>query len=296
MWNNRKRSIQISTVLRPAVILMRSIREKFPTSEITEGGSSPRENFRGSWIVSLLSSKERVVHPSEPMGGFTTSLHELLIQSARRLAYVSGFRDERVLSPFRRAYTRIPLCTGVKMPEFGQCEFSIGFLPEIKSYKYTRTSPRRELNEALLNVLEWSDIPTRPDSQYYVADGYFEVTESVRWQKIRRYRLPRIEQRQDDLVFGAASRMHSMDADLVDTLLTDGGATSPKKLARTIGVHLDTVYASIHRLSPLVEHTYGDVQLASKYIVQTESDRVHRFGQREHQQGTRGSTRCTVPS
>jgi len=182
------------------------------------------------------------------------------------------------------------------MPEFGQYEFSIDFLPGIKSYKYTRTSPRRELNEALLNVLEWSDIPTRPDSQYYVADGYFEVTESVRWQKIRRYRLPRIEQRQDDLVFGAASRMHSMDADLVDTLLTDGGATFPKKLARTIGVHLDTVYASIHRLSPLVEHTYGDVQLASKYIVQTESDRVHRFGHREHQQGTRGSTRCTVPS
>ncbi|WP_236639704.1 DUF7845 domain-containing protein [Salinigranum halophilum] len=126
----------------------------------------------------------------------------------------------------------------------------------------------RELDEALLNVLEWSDIPTRPDSQYYVADDYFEVTGSGRWRKILRYRLPRIEQKQDDLVFGAASRMNSTDAELVDTLLTDGGATSPKKLARTIGVHLDTVYASIRRLSPLVKHTYGDVQLASKYIAQ----------------------------
>lgn len=126
----------------------------------------------------------------------------------------------------------------------------------------------RELDEALLNVLDWSDIPTRPDSQYYVADDYFEVTGSGRWRKILRYRLSRIEQKQDDLVFGAASRMNSTDAELVDTLLTDGGATSPKKLARTIGVYLDTVYASIRRLSPLVKHTYGDVQLASKYIAQ----------------------------
>ena len=125
-----------------------------------------------------------------------------------------------------------------------------------------------ELDEALLNVLEWSDIPTRPDGQMYVADDYFEVTGSSRWRKLLPDRLPRVESKQDAQVFASASRMNATDSELVDTLLTDGGKTSPKDLAESIGVHLDTVYRALKRLSPLVDHTYGEVQLGSKYIAQ----------------------------
>lgn len=125
-----------------------------------------------------------------------------------------------------------------------------------------------ELDETLLNVLEWSDIPTRPDGTVYVADDYFTVTGSSRWRKFLPDRLPRIEQKQDSLVFATASQMTDTDAQLIETLLTDGGETSPKKLAETIGVHLDTVYRALKRLGPLVKHTYGDVQLGSKYIAQ----------------------------
>jgi hypothetical protein len=125
-----------------------------------------------------------------------------------------------------------------------------------------------ELDEALLNVLEWSNIPTRPDGQMYVADDYFEVTGSRRWRKLLSGRLPRIESKQDDQLFATATQMNGTDAELVDTLLTDGGKTSPKELAESIGVHLDTVYRALKRLDPLIDHTYGEVQLGSKYIAQ----------------------------
>lgn len=126
----------------------------------------------------------------------------------------------------------------------------------------------QELDEALMNVLEWSGIPTRPDSHFYVADDYFEVEGSRRWRKFVQDQLPRIEEKQDDQVFAIASQMNETDAELVDTLLTDGGTTSPKDLAKAIGVHLDTVYRALKRLGPVVEHTYGEVQLASKHIAQ----------------------------
>ncbi|AUV80582.1 AsnC family protein [Salinigranum rubrum] len=126
----------------------------------------------------------------------------------------------------------------------------------------------RELDETLLNVLEWSDIPTRPDSQFYVADDYFEVEGSSRWRKLLRNRLPMIKEKQDAQVFGIASQMNETDAEIVDTLLTDGGTMSPKDLARAISVSIDTVYRALKRLGPLVEHTYGELQIASKYIAQ----------------------------
>lgn len=125
-----------------------------------------------------------------------------------------------------------------------------------------------ELDESLLNVLEWSDISTDPGSQVFVADDYFEASGSRRWRKLLPDRLPRIESKQDDLVFSTAAQMNETDTKLVDTLLTDGGETSPKELAENIGVHLDTVYRALERLSPIVDHTYGEVQLGSKYIAQ----------------------------
>jgi predicted transcriptional regulator len=125
-----------------------------------------------------------------------------------------------------------------------------------------------ELDEALMNVLEWSDIPTRPDDHYFVEDDYFTVTGSRRWRKLLPERLPRTESKQDDQIFATASQMNATDAELIDTLLTDGGTTSPADLADSIGVHLDTVYRALKRLRPLVDHTYGEVQLGSKYIAQ----------------------------
>jgi len=126
----------------------------------------------------------------------------------------------------------------------------------------------RELDEGLLNTLQWSDLPTTPDHQIFVADDYFSVEGSRRFRKVIDDPLPRIEQQQDEDIrrFAVAGNLTETDVDLVDELLTDGGEISPAELTQKIGCHISTTYKSLKRLGSLVHHQYGEVELASKHI------------------------------
>lgn len=126
----------------------------------------------------------------------------------------------------------------------------------------------RELDEAVLNVLSWSDIPLRPDSGVFVSDDHFEVTGTRRFRKVISDKLPRIEAQQDRHLHAVVGNVNDTDVELLDTLLTDGGEFTPAELADRIGRHVDTVRKALDRLGGLVEHTYGDVQLGSKYLAQ----------------------------
>ncbi|MGZ0745719.1 DUF7845 domain-containing protein [Haloparvum sp. AD34] len=135
-------------------------------------------------------------------------------------------------------------------------------------------SLERELDEVLLNVLSWSDIPTRPDSGVFVADDYFEVTGSSRFRKLITNQLPRIKAQQDRHLEAVVGNVTETDTRLLETLLTDGGQWSPADLADAIGRHIDTVYNALERLDGLVDHSYGDVQLGSTYLAQEIVGRV----------------------
>jgi hypothetical protein len=79
--------------------------------------------------------------------------------------------------------------------------------------------------------------------------------------------LPRIETKQDDQIFATAAHVNKTDTELVQTLLTDGGETSPRGgWLLPPALIFTTVYRAFKRRSPLVEHTNGEVQLGSKYI------------------------------
>lgn len=128
----------------------------------------------------------------------------------------------------------------------------------------------RELDEALLNLLKWSDIPLRPDHQVYIEDDYFSVESTRRFRKLLHNQLPRIESIQEREVkeLVVAGNATEIDINVLETLLTDGGDHSPSSLAEEIGCALSTVYSSIERLGELVHHQYDNVQLTSKYIGQ----------------------------
>jgi hypothetical protein len=132
----------------------------------------------------------------------------------------------------------------------------------------------RELDEGILNVLQWSDLPTEVGSGAFVADDYFEPTSSRRFRKLVDERLPRLKAQQHQAVWSVVGNMTETDQLLVDRLLTDGGQQSPADLADAIDRHLDTVYTALQRLGPIVEHTYGEVQLASKYVAQEVLKRI----------------------
>ncbi|WP_225317723.1 MULTISPECIES: Lrp/AsnC family transcriptional regulator [Haloferax] len=126
----------------------------------------------------------------------------------------------------------------------------------------------KELDEALLNVLNWSDLPVTPDHQKFVKDDYFKVEGEARMAKVVDDPLPRIAQQQDDEIrkFAVAGNMVETDIDVVDELVTDGGDLSPADIAERIGKDIDTVYKSLKRLGDLVIHEYAHVELASKHI------------------------------
>ncbi|RDZ38762.1 AsnC family protein [Haloferax sp. Atlit-47N] len=145
----------------------------------------------------------------------------------------------------------------------------------------------RELDEALLNVLNWSDLPTTPDHQKYVADDYFEADGEARMVKVIENQLPRIAQQQDDEIrkFAVAGNMNETDVALVDELVTDGGNVSPADLADRIGKDISTVYSALKRLGELVIHEYGHVELASKHIAN---------GIVEHIESAKRTVECTL--
>jgi len=126
----------------------------------------------------------------------------------------------------------------------------------------------KELDEVLLNVLDWADIPTRPDDQYYVKDNVFEVTGERRFRQLAANQLPSIQQEQKDDVMRIMNNLAPTDAEITEQLLTDGGQWSPHELADALGRHIDTVYRALNRLGDLVIHEYGDVRLRSKNIAQ----------------------------
>lgn len=126
----------------------------------------------------------------------------------------------------------------------------------------------KELDEALLNVLDWADIPIRPDGQYYVEDRVFDVEGERRFRQLATNQLPTIEQEQNHDVTRIMNNLAPTDAEITEQLLADGGQWSPRDLADELGRHIDTVYHALQRLGDLVVHEYGDVCLRSKNVAQ----------------------------
>jgi len=140
----------------------------------------------------------------------------------------------------------------------------------------------RELDEALLNLLQWEGFPVTDDDLDeddrdggeppggrgpYVEDQYFEAETSRRQRRLLDDPTPQLKNRQETLVMRhIADGIEESDRDVLDVLVTDGGEVSPIEVADTTGWHIETVYRAIDRLEDLVEHHYGELSLRSHHI------------------------------
>jgi predicted transcriptional regulator len=131
-------------------------------------------------------------------------------------------------------------------------------------------SLERELDETLLNVLQWADIPLRPAEGPYVADDYFEPVGASRFRKLVDDPTPRIESEQENAVerWAFMSNLNETHTDTLRKLVTDGGELSPADIADEIGKHVSTVRKALRQLGDMVKRRYGDVQLRSQYLAQ----------------------------
>ena len=144
---------------------------------------------------------------------------------------------------------------------------------------------RRELEETILNCLEWTGIATTAESTEFVDfDPYWLVEDTTEARKIVQCPLPKIEDEQEHRVMQLWGDMTTADRDVTEMLLTDGGKVSPKEAAEKTGYTYRTIRTVIDRLEGLIRHTYGELELESKKIQQELLKRVRAAGDRFQQE------------
>ena len=133
---------------------------------------------------------------------------------------------------------------------------------------------RRELEELLVNVLDWSGLDLTGGEQYQ-KDAYFKPDDRERRSlKLVDCPLPEIESQQEQTIMRLWGDMNPSDRAVVDTLLTDGGEISPQDAADETGFCYDTILRAVDRLEGFVEHTYGELAIESDYAAQAMLKRV----------------------
>jgi len=133
---------------------------------------------------------------------------------------------------------------------------------------------RRELEELLANLLDWSGLDLTGGDQYQ-EDAYFDPDDREhRSLKLVDCPLPEIESEQEQAIMRLWGDMNPSDRATVDTLLSDGGELSPQDVADETGYCYDTILRAVDRLEEFVEHTYGQLAIKSDYAAQEMVKRV----------------------
>jgi len=125
----------------------------------------------------------------------------------------------------------------------------------------------RELEETLINVLDWADVPTQPTEAVFVADDNFSIRESER--SIGRFAdpTPDLEAEQDHIVAWALSDLSPSGSEIVETLATDGGQHY-SDLADETGYSISQIYRALEEIGGAVVNDNGAVRLFSEKIKQ----------------------------
>jgi len=143
---------------------------------------------------------------------------------------------------------------------------------------------RRELEETILNCLEWCGLAATAESDIFVPfDPYWRLDSTHESRKLVKCPLPKIENDQEHRVMQLWGEMTDADRDVTELLLTDGGKVSPREAAEQTGNTYRTVRKVIDRMEGLIRHTYGEMELESKKIQQELLKRVRAAGNRFEQ-------------
>ncbi len=133
---------------------------------------------------------------------------------------------------------------------------------------------RRELEEMLMNVLDWAGLDVTGGDEYH-EDAYFDPeVRRRRSLKLVDCPLPEIESEQEHAIMRLWGDMKGSDRALTELLLTDGGEVSPKNAAEKTGYSYRTIRRVVNRLEGFVRHTYGKLEIESDFAAQEMLKRV----------------------
>jgi len=130
-----------------------------------------------------------------------------------------------------------------------------------------RDELRREIEEILINLMEWAGIPTEPDPTTFVDDDHFSVEPS----EVSIGRLsdptPDLEANQESLLMTVLGEISPAAQDVTETIATDGG-THYTEIADETDNSVSTIYRALEQLGELVESERGIVRFTSEKIRQ----------------------------
>ncbi|WP_050037932.1 MULTISPECIES: helix-turn-helix domain-containing protein [unclassified Haloarcula] len=125
----------------------------------------------------------------------------------------------------------------------------------------------QELDERLLSLLSWADVPTEAGGTTFVVDDHFEAASADSPVPIHEDPLPRLEAQQEHILMSVLRDMTPSDKDLTETLATDGGMPA-QDLADATDTSLSTVYRMLQRLEGVVTSDNGHVRFVSEKLRQ----------------------------
>jgi len=143
----------------------------------------------------------------------------------------------------------------------------------------------QELDERLLSILSWADVPLDGGTTY-VADDHFKARAAADPVPLHADPLPELEARDELLLTDALREMTDADEEMARTLVADGGM-HVDDLAERHDRGLSTVYRMLDRLDGVLESKNGHVQFVSEHVrhelravVESMEDRVRSAAER----------------
>ena len=134
---------------------------------------------------------------------------------------------------------------------------------------HKRNQLNKQLEEILLNALQWSGISIDPSNDDFESDAYFDPLDSEREHDVQLLADPieTIQEQEGDLAMLqlAQADLSNSEEQVVETL-TDGGAMHYETLADQADVSESTVYRALDKIDTIVEKINGEISLADDYI------------------------------
>lgn len=125
----------------------------------------------------------------------------------------------------------------------------------------------QELEEEIVNLLEWSDVSTKPGPQF-IADDHFSAGASERDVAIYDDPTPEIEAEQESVLIRTMRQLNDSDQDVLEAVaMTDGGKDVAEIEAET-DWSTSTVYRVLKKLGGLLECDNGNVQFIGSKLAE----------------------------
>lgn len=140
-----------------------------------------------------------------------------------------------------------------------------------------RDEIRREIEELLINMMEWTGIDTSPDPMVFIGDDHFTVEPSAVEIDHTTDPTPQLEADQETLLMRVLGELSPAAREVTKEVATDGGSPHYEEIADRTDYSISTIYRALDQVKGILESDNGAVKFTSQKIRQEIVGMVDRF-------------------